>query len=218
MFLRSLTGKSNGVANTINFGSQDVNSLSFGINATGSFLNIDYTKLRIKEDDLSFQNSNSNTLSPNMGAGVYFYNERYYLGISIPYFLRTEFFETSSESIVLDKMTYYLIGGYVFNCSEEFKLKPTLLTYASSGSKIKYDLSLNSMWNEKFVLGGSYRLGESLSTMAGFQISSGFFAAYAYDASVNKISGYGSGTHEIMLRFDARGRKSKKKVQPKRFF
>src|SRR5690606_35614240 len=54
--------------------------LAFGLKATAHLLSVDYSKLTINPNDPLFQNNINNRFSPNIGAGVYLYSEKFYAG------------------------------------------------------------------------------------------------------------------------------------------
>ncbi|WP_029988753.1 type IX secretion system membrane protein PorP/SprF, partial [Myroides odoratimimus] len=57
--------------------------LAFGLKATANLLSVDYTKLNIHNptDPVSQENIN-NKFNPNIGAGVYLYSDKAYVGLS----------------------------------------------------------------------------------------------------------------------------------------
>lgn len=182
----------------------DTYKLSFGVKATAALLNIDYTKLDIyNPNDEMFQNNIENQFSPNIGAGVYLHSDNTYVGLSVPNFLETNQFEDKgSFSSVTQRMNVYLIAGHVFDLNPALKFKPSILTKAVKGAPLQVDVSGNFLINDKLTLGLSYRWSASVSALAGFQITEGLFAGYAYDAETTKLRTYNSGSHEIFLRFE----------------
>ncbi|TXI68017.1 MAG: type IX secretion system membrane protein PorP/SprF [Flavobacterium sp.] len=191
--------------------------LSFGIKGTANLLNVDYTKLNIYDPtDPQFQNNIDNRFSPNIGAGIYFHSDKLYAGLSVPNFLETDHFDDNVSATAKEKMHYYLIGGYVFDLSPTIKFKPAFLSKMVSGSPLQLDVTANFMFNEKFVLGAAWRWDAALSGLVGFQVSEGWFIGYGYDAETTKLANYNSGSHEIFLRYEFKG-KSEKVVSP-RFF
>ena len=191
--------------------------LSFGIKGTANLLNVDYTKLdRYDLSDPQFQNNIDNRFSPNIGAGVYFHSDKLYAGLSVPNFLETNHFDDNVSATAKERMHYYLIGGYVFDLSPSVKFKPAFLSKMVTGAPLQLDLTANFMFYEKFVLGAAYRWDAALSGLVGFQVSEGWFIGYGYDAETTKLANYNSGSHEIFLRYEFKG-KSEKVVSP-RFF
>ncbi|WP_291287276.1 type IX secretion system membrane protein PorP/SprF [Flavobacterium sp.] len=191
-------------------------NLSFGIRGTGNLFSLDPNKLSPeRQGDPQFQNLKS-VFSPNIGAGVYWYSDKAYIGLSIPAFIETNRYNDNNVSIYKDKICYYLIGGYVFDLSPSIKFKPAVLTKMSAGASLQIDLSANFMYNEKFVLGAAYRSNAAVSALAGFQITEGLFVGYAYDFDTTALRNYNSGSHEIFLRFELF--KNQKSIMSPRFF
>jgi type IX secretion system PorP/SprF family membrane protein len=196
--------------------------LSFGIKGTANLLNVDFGKLNIYDPNDEFGRQNiDNKFSPNVGAGIYFHSDKTYIGLSVPNFLETKHFDKndtsfSSESIAVERMHYYLIGGHVFDFSENIKFKPAVLTKLVQGSPLQVDLSANLLFNEKFTVGLAYRWSAAMSAMVGFQASDSWFIGYAYDMETTKLASYNSGSHEIFLRYELF--KNYDKVVSPRFF
>jgi type IX secretion system PorP/SprF family membrane protein len=200
---------------TIN--TSDNYKLSFGLKGTASLFNVDYTKLnRYDLNDPRFQNNIDNQFSPNVGAGVYYHSDKLYAGISVPFILETKHFNDNASSVAKDVLHYYFIGGYVFDLSETTKFKPAFLIKSVKGAPLQADLTANFMFNDKFVVGGAYRWSAALSGLAGFQVDENWFIGYTYDTDTTKLANYNSGSHEIFLRYEFKG-KQEKVVSP-RFF
>ena len=190
--------------------------LSFGIKATANLFNLDVTRLNPADaNDPSLQNLN-NEFSPNFGAGLYLHSNKFYLGLSVPNFLQDTKYSDNSVSVFKERMSYYAIGGYVFEISPSVKFKPAFLTKVITGAPIQVDLSGNFLFFDKLVLGGAYRWDAAVSALAGFQISDELFIGYGYDLETTKLKNYNSGSHEVILRFELFKRYSKM-VTP-RFF
>jgi type IX secretion system PorP/SprF family membrane protein len=191
--------------------------LSVGLKGTAHLLNVDYTKLnRYNLNDPKFQNNIENEFSPNIGAGIYFCSDKLYLGFSVPNFLETDLYNDNASATSLERMHYYLIGGYVFDLSSSIQFKPAFMCKTVVGSPLQVDLSANFLFNEKFVLGAAWRWDAAASLLAGFQVSQGLYIGYGYDLETTKLANYNSGSHEIFLRFELFN-KQERVVSP-RFF
>lgn len=178
--------------------------LSFGIKATANLFNLDMNKLDPEtQGDLQFQNLD-NKITPNIGAGVYWHSDKAYVGLSVPNFIETKRYDNDDTAIFKDKINYYFMAGYVFNLDrlEYIKFKPALLTKMVQGAPLQVDVSGNFMFNDKFVIGLAYRWSASVSAMAGFQVTDGFYIGYGYDHETTNLRKYNSGSHEIFLRFE----------------
>ena len=175
--------------------------LSFGVKGGVHLLDTDWSKGRFQNPDVVF-NENISLLSPTIGAGLYLHNRKWYVGLSVPNFLTTDPYDDFQESVAAERLHYYLIAGYVFNLSENTKFKPAALVKGVSGAPIIADVSANFLFNDKFTLGLAWRWDDSVSGLAGFQVSDGLYIGYAYDATTTNLNNYNSGSHEIMLRFE----------------
>lgn len=191
--------------------------LAFGLKAGARILNIDWSKgIYRQEGDQLFNTNIDNKITPSIGAGVYYYTERFYAGLSVPNFIRSDYYDDIAESTVSDRLHYYVMGGYVFDLSEGVKFKPAVLGKIVSGAPITVDLSANFLLDEKLTLGASYRYDDAVSGLAGFQISRNFFIGYSYDYSVTDFNKYNHGSHEIIVRFQLVPKSSR--IKSPRFF
>ena len=200
---------------TIN--TSDSYKLSFGLKGSASLLNVDYSKLnKYDKNDPKFQNNIDNQFSPNIGAGVYYHSDKLYAGVSVPFILETKHFDDNTNSVAKDALHYYFIGGYVFDVSESTKFKPAFLIKSVKGAPLQADLTANFMFHDKFVVGGAWRWSAAVSGLVGFQVDSNWFVGYTYDSDTTKLANYNSGSHEIFLRYEFKG-KQEKIISP-RFF
>jgi type IX secretion system PorP/SprF family membrane protein len=189
--------------------------LSFGVKGGFHLLTSDWSEgIQQQLGDPTFAD-NLNVFSPTVGAGLYLHTRKWYVGLSVPNFLDTEHFDNAQISIAKERMNYYLIAGYVFDIDDKLKFKPSTFVKAVSGAPIVVDVSANFLYNEKLTLGAAWRWDDSVSALAGFQISNSLYVGYAYDATTTNLSNYNSGSHEIVLRFELQ--KSGRMLSP-RFF
>jgi type IX secretion system PorP/SprF family membrane protein len=177
--------------------------LYFGLKASGNLLNIDFTKLNIyNPGNPSFENNIDNQFSPNVGAGVYLQSEESYFGISVPYFLETEHYESNDNSIIRPDLSLYFMAGYVFDLSSSVRFKPAFLGTFVNDVPFKYDISANFIFIDKWTLGLSYRNNQVMSAMTGFQISNLLYLGYGYDFEVGDLVTNYDGTYEFFLRYE----------------
>jgi type IX secretion system PorP/SprF family membrane protein len=175
--------------------------LSFGIKGTANIFNVDASQLNpVDPNDDSLQNYNKFT--PNVGAGVYFYSDKAYVGFSVPNFIESERYSDNEVAILKEKINYYLMAGYVFELNDVIKFKPAMLTKVVQGAPIQMDISGNIMFMNKFSIGVAYRLNAAISALAGFQVTNGLFIGYGYDYETTNLRNFSSGSHEIFLRYE----------------
>ncbi|MBK6831531.1 MAG: type IX secretion system membrane protein PorP/SprF [Flavobacteriales bacterium] len=152
--------------------------------------------------DQVFQQNVNSKLDPQFGFGMMYYSDRYYLGVSTPKLLRSEFFETDSLAFVSEpgqRSHWFLSGGYVFDMGIYHKFKPTFLVKAVQGAPVSFDLSANFLFYEKFWLGAMYRHQDAVGVLAQYNINDDFSIGYSYDYPLSTLHNYSGGSHEIML-------------------
>lgn len=197
--------------------------LSFGLKASLNILDIDFSNTFVNDlNDYEFQTNIDNRFSPNMGVGVYLNSDISYVGISSPALLKSDHFDRYAEpdagSHVINKqMHVYLMGGYVFDLSDNVKFKPSFLSKLTSGAPIQLDLSANFLINEKFSAGLAYRWSAALSALVGVQATNNWFIGYSYDMETTRLANYNSGSHEIFLRYELFNKYNRYVISP-RFF
>lgn len=190
--------------------------LSFGLKGGLDILDVNFNRLNLADlNDPNFETTIDQKLQPQAGAGLYFTNDRFYAGLSVPNFLNTKHFDESSlentdvTSVAVERLHYFLILGHVFDMRRNLKFKPAMLLKTVSGSPFQVDISANFMFNEKFVFGASYRWDAAISAMTGFQVSRSIFAGIAYDYQSTNLESYSDGSYEVFLRFDIFNRSDK---------
>ena len=189
--------------------------LAFGMRAGGRILNLDWSKGRFQTPDAIFNNNLNNKFLPTIGAGVFFHKPKWYVGLSVPNFLRTQHYDDFVEAVSAERMHYFAIAGYVFDLTENIKFKPAILSKIVSGAPLSLDVSANFLFNEKFSFGVAYRWDDAISAIVGFQISETLTLGYAYDLTTSNFNNYNSGSHEVMLTFNVL---ENKKLKSPRFF
>lgn len=180
--------------------------LAFGIKGGVNLFQGDFAALHpLESNDQVFQQSVSTKTDPQFGFGVMWYSDRFYLGISSPKLLRTDFFDVDSLQLVSQpgqRAHYFLTGGYVFNLGTYTKFKPTFLVKAVEGAPLSFDLSANFLLYEKLWLGAMYRHTDAVGALVQYNITNSFSAGYAYDYPLSPLRNYNGGSHEVMIGLD----------------
>ena len=176
--------------------------------------------------DPEFRQNNSNDpvifgyedrWEPNVGAGALWHSQRWYIGLSAPRILNTDHHD-GEEFEALERVSYYLTGGLVFDLSESVKFKPATLLKLTNGAPLSFDLTANFLFNEKLWLGAGYRFDQRAGEISGlvdFQISRQLRIGYAYGYPISDLRPYTSGTHEVLLMFEVF---KEKRIKSPRYF
>ncbi|CAA0174115.1 PorP/SprF family type IX secretion system membrane protein [Tenacibaculum maritimum] len=179
-------------------------NLAFGLKLGGRLLNIDWNLGRTPGQDPVFQENIVNKFLPTIGAGVYYHEPQWYIGLSIPNFLRKEHYDEESPrgEVAVERSHFFLITGYVFDLNENIKFKPAALVKGVSGSPLSLDVSANFLFQERFTAGIAWRWDDAISALLGFQASESLYIGYAYDLTTSNYNVVNTGTHEVMLRYE----------------
>jgi len=176
--------------------------ISFGIDAGGSLLDLDYSKGTFQNPgEPLIGGENLSEFYPVVGAGVFLYAQEWYAGVSIPNFLTLGIYDEELEAVVDNDLQYNVIGGYVFDIADRTKFKPAILLNYLPGNPVNVNLSANFLLMDVLTLGGNYRFGNAVSGILGFQVSNSLFLGYSYDYNTNGLGEFNSGSHEAILKF-----------------
>ena len=191
--------------------------LAFGLKGSANLLDVNYSKLHIyNPTDPVAEEDVKNEFTPNIGAGLFLYSDKAYIGLSVPTLLTRSRYDDNNVKTLRQKMHMYLTGGYVFDLNPNLKFKPATMIKMEQGSPLQVDLTANFMFVDKFTIGAAYRWDASVSGLVGFQVSEHLFIGYSYDAETSKLARYNSGSHEIFMRFTLFN--SYKRITAPRFF
>ncbi|MDF1517984.1 MAG: type IX secretion system membrane protein PorP/SprF [Lutibacter sp.] len=180
----------------------DYGNLAFGLKGGFSFLDAQLSTLDLGDDipDDVFDNDINDSYA-NFGAGAFYYTDHFYAGLSMPNMLNQ--FHLNRKGGVIssasEKMHYYLTSGYVFEMNDNLKLKPSVLLKGVEGAPLSIDLAGNVLINNKFELGLSWRIDDSLNALMNVEVANGFRIGYAYDYTLSNLGDFNSGSHEIIL-------------------
>lgn len=179
--------------------------LAMGVNAGISQFSAKLTDLTVWDQDQVFQNDLRSKILPRFGVGLYHFSKKHYVGFSIPTLLAYQKgidfnFDISRASFL--RRHYLLTAGYVFNTSEDIKLRPSVLFKYLPNAPLQMDLNLSTVYKDMFWVGLSWRSGDALIALVEYQANKRFRVGYAYDITYSKLRNHSSGSHEIMIGID----------------
>lgn len=177
-------------------------TLSFGARGIFHSFKADYTEVNLGGiNDPRFAGTEINDVKVNFGAGLYWYSNRHYIGLSMPYLSINEFEANNSDVSFTKERSVYLLAGYVFDIgASDFKIKPYLNFRVPGGAPVQLDLNASLIYKEQVYLGFGVRPGSSLSAMFEWQISN-FRLGYAADFLHNDSDMFGRGANEFLLSY-----------------
>lgn len=175
--------------------------LAFGLSGGVDISAYNFTNLNVTDPDDPFYGNMWKSVNPNFGAGVYYYGERFYVGVSSPRILESNF-KNNTASLKMVKRHFFASAGYVFKLNSVWDLKPSTLVKITPYSPLTFDVNLSAMAYKKVWFGFMYRYKEAMGVNASVLINKMFTVGYAFDFPINGLRGQQYGTHEIVLQFD----------------
>lgn len=186
----------------------ETQKLSFGVKAGFSTISTNFNGFQLNSGDVTTDFAfaeNVNETMPNIGTGVYYFTDSYYIGLSVPNILTSEHTGSSGDQINsfgTHRVHGYLTGGYIFDINENLKLKPAAMAIFVEGAPVSVDLTANVLYNEKFELGAAYRFGDAVSVLMNVNVTPNLRVGYSYDYTLSNLSKFNSGSHEIVLLYN----------------
>lgn len=176
--------------------------LALGLKAGATFHDVGLTSLELQDPGDPFFSEDISNVYPNVGAGAFLYTENFYLGLSVPNFLNSIHLDENGLQYGSETQHFFATAGYVFQISDNFKLKPSVMVKSAFDAPISLDGNLNALFFDRFEIGASYRLDDSFSGLVGFQVTDFLRIGYAYDHVTSELKGVGSASHEVIVTFD----------------
>jgi len=177
-------------------------TLSMGIKGGITSYKVGLTDLSIIDQEDPQFDQNEKKISPNLGFGFYLYEDRYFVGFSVPKLIQTTIDEEYAADDNQLKRHYFIVGGYNYPINNEWELKPSLLTKIVAGAPVSNDITIQALYNKLVGGGVMYRVGDALGFFAYGKVYKELNIGYGYEYSLNKLSGVNSGTHEIRITYD----------------
>ncbi len=177
--------------------------LSFGLSAGMYGVNSNMTGLLIRDPgDPSFPGEVYNRWFPNFGAGVLYYADNYFLGVSVPELMAIP---GPDQSLSVNKdMRVILQGAYLFDFSRAFRLKPSFMVdYSKAMTGFKASLNMGFLDSRVFI-GGAYDHPNYAIALLNIQINPQWLVGYAYTMGMSEVRTALGGSHEIVLRWELR--------------
>ena len=138
---------------------------------------------------------------------VYYYTEKYFVGISMPLFLSHYTNEENGNyqlNFNLAAANYLLTAGYLFSLSDGIELLPSILLKANPASNTQLDIHCHVILREKVWIGTGLRTTGSLSALLQLQVNPQLRFGYSYGYELSELSSYQHGSHEVIIQYNFR--------------
>jgi type IX secretion system PorP/SprF family membrane protein len=192
--------------------------LSFGIKGGFNIYQAYLTDLVINDpNDPVFAYDVNFKFLPNMGLGIMWHSDRFFLGVSAPKILKNRIQSQNTENVYREVLHFYGMGGYVFFLSDIIKFKPTVLYRWAERTPSFVDFSGNFLLYDRVWIGATYRMQNSYGLIFQFNVNTQLKFGYSYDMTTFHPTQVNSGTHEFLISYDFINSRRGRQVVPRYF-
>lgn len=210
--------------------------IALGISASATYYqqrNTDAIPQELQAQGYYDQNysTNTNLFVPNVGAGIYIYAKKWYVGLSAPHLIpmsiNKKFSVNASEGVARQYNHYLLTAGVVIGKEKSVvKFRPSVMVKYVKGLHKNipdFDVSAGLLFADRFWLGGTYRLAAGLDNKKGtaaiawmqVMITHQLKIGYGFEYALSGLNKYATvGTHDIMIGYEFNNKK-KRYVSPR---
>jgi type IX secretion system PorP/SprF family membrane protein len=179
--------------------------LALGVNGGLFTRGIDYTRLRPRDDNDPLLGTGVVSQSAlDLGAGAYFYNPTYSVGLSVNHLNEPKFALASTGATNVLNRSAYLTGTMLFGVSYMIDVSPMFILSSnlSNMSITSFSAGAIATYDNTYYVGGSYRVGDAVTALLGANILNGSLRiGYAIDIIVGGAQAKSATTHEVMLSY-----------------
>jgi len=179
--------------------------LSFGLKVGVYSQSINYEKYRaIHPDDpqLKGLQGKESQVRPDVGFGVFYRAERYYLGAGVNHLTRAEFdFNVNDARNALENHLNFT-GGYIYEVNFDLTVTPSVLV-KTDFREYSFDLGVIATLKDKMWAGLAFRQSEAANVLLGYSFGkdNALRLGYAIDVVVKDPEAKENFSHELMLRY-----------------
>lgn len=186
-------------------------TLSIGLNFGMMNKKLGASWVYIDPNDASIPDKEIAQTKFDLGFGAVISQEnKYYFGVSVTHLTSADFDNLYYKSAP----HIYVMGGYDFPLSSmPLVIRTNALVKTDLAASPAIDLNVNALYDNMIFGGVSFRPGDAISPMVGFQtmfadkisagsvLHHGVRLGYAYDVTTSEIRNYSSGSHELFVTY-----------------
>ncbi|WP_339694954.1 PorP/SprF family type IX secretion system membrane protein [uncultured Roseivirga sp.] len=181
----------------------DETFISFGLQGGALTDRTNFSELDGYANDPSLIAEDRTYVRPNFGAGIYIFDDRFHIGLSVPNLANQKFEQFSTQEGSDINRFFYLDDGYVFFLNPQWTLDLSTLLKVQPGDPVQFDINALVGVRQSIWFGTSYRSFESFDLLFRLKIARDYYFSYSYDIATGPValSRVNTGSHEFNLQF-----------------
>ena len=204
--------------------------LSMGIELSGRNIVSDFGNKNLLatqglENDPSIPNEKITENLFNVGYGLYFSTNRFYIGASVPRLIKNSLDFDGNKTISEEERHLFVMTGTAFTVNRDLSIQTQALLKFAQNSPFDIDLNATATLNEKYTGGFTYRfggangdIGESIDLLFGFKVTEKWLIGFSNDFTLSKIRRFDNGSLELIMQYDLGKKKNRVVVVNPRYF
>ncbi|MGV3559427.1 PorP/SprF family type IX secretion system membrane protein [Larkinella arboricola] len=180
-------------------------TLSLGAEGGLHNWSINYDRFRPNDpEDPLIQNGRVNQTRPDIGAGIYYNTDTYYVGASMKHLNQPDYNIGTDIGQNPLYRTAYITAGYRYEWNYALDFMPSAVyKFNTDGTFSSLEVSLLAMYDKRYWAGLGYRQGDAFSATAGISLlrNNSLRFGYAFDFVVSNRDAKSPTSHEILLSY-----------------
>lgn len=160
-----------------------------------------------QKEDPAIPTSKVSGMGLDMNAGLYYTHKKFYAGFGVTHLTEPEIYLDENAYTFIGR-AFNLTGGYNIQLKNPlYELQPSVFLKTDMQS-FQADITARMVYNKMFNGGLSWRVNESVIVLLGATFGN-IQVGYAYDLPTTPILKGSSGSHELMVRYKLKLKKTK---------
>ena len=176
--------------------------VSFGLSMGWRYFQVDGSKIDPEFSDPTVSNYNSKISAMGAKMGVYYYNQGFYSGISIPDIVNENPLADEDVFINLQKMNYNWLVGYNWIIDRIWSLDMSGYLKVFDESRTQFEVNAIATYDNLISGGLNYRSNNEMMVLFQIKFLEDWKVGYAFEYKLDNSTLSKAGTHEIMITYE----------------
>ena len=171
------------------------------VSISGGFKSYTANFSTLDASDPQFRNDVRQT-KPNLGFGIMYYNDNYYVGLSMPELTITGLGTASVQNNTNFRNHYYFSGAFITDLADGIKIKPAAMVAYAKGIPVTANVSGTIFLKDVLGVGLNYRSDNEAAGILSINMNT-FKLGYSYQfgTASSNLGGFNNSIHEVSLTY-----------------